>query len=119
MSISINPHRHITIIGLPVINKVVLLSTNTTSFNYKEWTINLIRTDIYPDKVSGFGRSVAWIDNTTVAIGVLTVPNRPWSQSEVWIFNVDEPFKIPDFVFPNNQQQIILTTNICFFKCSF
>jgi hypothetical protein len=39
MSVSINQNRHITLVGLPILNKVVQLRTNTNSDNYSEWTI--------------------------------------------------------------------------------
>ncbi len=108
MSVAINPRRHIAIIGLPAINKVVLLNINATSTFVEKWNFNITRTEVAPQHYTGFGQSVAWIDDTTVAIAILTVPNRPWSQSEVWVFDVDKPFKIPLFIFPNNQQKIIM-----------
>ncbi len=77
MSVVVNPSRQMAIIGLPLLNKVVLLSINTTSSFYNEWMLNITRTDVAPQHCTGFGRSIALVDDTTVAIAILTVPNRP------------------------------------------
>ncbi|UJR17742.1 hypothetical protein I4U23_004640 [Adineta vaga] len=107
MSVSLNPTRQLAFIGLPVINKVVLVNINTSSLDLTKWTMNIIRVDTVAHRLAGFGRSIAWVNDNTVAIAVLEVSNLPWSQSEVWVFEVDEPFKNPFFVFPNSQQRIV------------
>ena len=114
MSVAINPTRDMAIIGVPGINKVVLLSISTASSVDESWSLDIIRSDIGPRHCIGFGRSVVWIDDATVAIAILTVPNRPWSQSEVWIYTLDRPFELPLFVFPNNQQNVIYTSSPSF-----
>ncbi|CAF1303994.1 unnamed protein product [Adineta steineri] len=108
MSVAINPRRHIAIIGLPARNRIILLNINATDQFPQKWTLDIIRTEFGPQQYSDFGRSVVWIDDTTVAITILTTPNRPWSSSEVWVFDVDKPFKIPLFIFPNHQQKIMM-----------
>ncbi|UJR29531.1 hypothetical protein I4U23_010748 [Adineta vaga] len=104
ISVAVNHRRHLAIIGLPVANTVVLLKINATLPNPDDWNLNIVRNEVGPMHCTGFGRSVVWINDTTVAVVVLIVPNRPWSQSEVWIFDVDKSFQIPLFIFPNNQQ---------------
>lgn len=108
MSVAINPKHQIAIIGLPALNKVVLLNINADEPSFQNSTLQVTRTEDGPGYVTGFGRSVAWIDDKTVAISVLIVPNRPWSRSEVWVFGIDKPFKIPLFIFPNNQQKVLM-----------
>lgn len=116
MSISINPRRHIAVVGVPALNIVFLLSINTSSTAITEWNLNITRYEVGPQYCTGFGQSVLWIDDVTVAITILKVPNRPWSQSEVWIFDVDKPFKKPLFTFPNNQQNMIMPSLPIFFQ---
>ncbi|CAF4581411.1 unnamed protein product [Rotaria sp. Silwood1] len=109
MSVSINPTRHMAIVGLPIENYVILLSINTTSLYYSEWTLNVTaRYATVHNAIVGMGRSVVWLDNATVAITVLTVPDRPWSELEVWVYDIDKLSKGPLFAFPNNQQIISL-----------
>ncbi len=95
MSVAVNDARQMAIVGFGLVNTVVLFSINATDTDAFQWTLNILRTDEGPQSNIGFGRSVAWLDDTTVAISVLTVNNRPWSQSEVRTFTVDKPFKIP------------------------
>ncbi|CAF1197835.1 unnamed protein product [Adineta steineri] len=116
ISVTINPKLQLAIIGLPAINTVVLMKINANSLNAKEWTLKTVRSEVGPTHCTGFGRSVAWIDDTTVAVAILLVPNRPWSQSEVWIFDVEKSFKIPLFIFPNNQQNFILSISPMFLQ---
>ncbi|CAF1453698.1 unnamed protein product [Adineta ricciae] len=105
MSISVNKERQMAIAGYPLINLVSLFIVNATSIDTSKWMIERVRTDFGPSD-SGFGQSVAWIDNETVAIDVLSANAHSWSKSEVWTFAVDSPFTIPQYVFPNNQQTL-------------
>ncbi|CAF3735698.1 unnamed protein product [Adineta steineri] len=103
MSIAINNERQMAVFGFPLFSVVLLFNINTTSTNTSQWNINLMRTDFGPPN-SGFGQSVAWIDDKTVAILLYSINARSRSQSEVWTFAVDMPLQIPLSVFPNNQQ---------------
>ncbi|CAF4148627.1 unnamed protein product, partial [Adineta steineri] len=103
MSIAINNERQMAVFGFPLFSVVLLFNINTTSTNTSQWNINLMRTDFGPPN-SGFGQSVAWIDDKTVAILLYSINARSRSQSEVWTFAVDIPLQIPLSVFPNNQQ---------------
>ncbi|CAF3372252.1 unnamed protein product [Rotaria socialis] len=106
MSVVINSERKMAIIGLPVVNTVVVLSINTTSSSIENWTIQVIHTKISSQDYTDFGRSIAWIDGTTVAVNILTARNQESSQSEVWVFDVDKSFTTPLFIFPNHQQKV-------------
>ncbi|CAF4149831.1 unnamed protein product, partial [Adineta steineri] len=103
MSIAVNNERQMAVFGFPLFSVVLLFNINTTSTNTSQWNINLMRTDFGPPN-SGFGQSVAWIDDKTVAILLYSINARSRSQSEVWTFAVDIPLQIPLSVFPNNQQ---------------
>ncbi|CAF1682228.1 unnamed protein product, partial [Adineta ricciae] len=105
MSISVNKGRQMAIAGYRLINLVSSFTVNATSTNMSTWTVQRVRIDVGPSN-SGFGQSVAWIDNETVAINVLSANAHSWSKSEVWTFAVDSPFTIPQYVFPNNQQTL-------------
>ncbi|CAF1141116.1 unnamed protein product [Rotaria sordida] len=101
MSVAINDVRQIVAIGLPIFDIVMLL--NITVSGDDGW-LNLTRTINSSQVNVGFGRSLAWIDDKTIAIAVLDVADQSWSRSEVWIFNMDIGFKRPLFAFPNQQQ---------------
>ncbi|CAF4594385.1 unnamed protein product, partial [Didymodactylos carnosus] len=60
MSVDINEQNQV-LIGMPLFDTVVVLSANATNLTIVK---NLNRYHSY----TGFGKSVAWIDNTTVAI---------------------------------------------------
>ncbi len=109
ISISVSETRQMAIVGFAQCNTVSLFTINATNTNTSQWKINQIRIDIGPQINSGFGRSVAWINDTTVAIAILTINDRSWSLSEVWIYPIDEPFKTPLVIFPNNQQILALS----------
>ncbi|CAF3763515.1 unnamed protein product, partial [Adineta steineri] len=115
MSIAVNNERQMAVFGFPLINVVLLLNINTTSTNTSQWNINIMRTDHGPPN-SGFGQSVAWIDDKTVAILLYSINARSWSQSEVWTFAVDIPLQIPLSVFPNNQQILDVDFSVTFFQ---
>ncbi|CAF2089967.1 unnamed protein product [Rotaria magnacalcarata] len=108
VSIAINSACNMAIIGLSAENKVVLLSINITATGIENSTMHTLRNESFSQYHTGFGRSVAWIDNTTVAIVISNVANPVWSQSEVWVFDVEKPFQRPLFIFPNNQQKLFM-----------
>ncbi|CAF4323510.1 unnamed protein product, partial [Adineta steineri] len=77
MSIAVNNERQMAVFGFPLTNVVLLLNINTTSTNTSQWNINVMRTDYGPPN-SGFGQSVAWIDDKTVAILLYSINARSW-----------------------------------------
>ena len=107
-SVDFNSAGNTATIGLPVLNKVVIFKIATNSSNFIPWKIVKNQTDIVLPQHHGFGRSVAWIDDKTIAILILSVSDRPWSISEIWIFAIDKSFNVPFFVFPNNQQILLM-----------
>ncbi|CAF3974682.1 unnamed protein product [Adineta steineri] len=107
MSIAVNNKRQMAVFGFPFSSAVLLFNINMTSTDASQWNMNIMRTDFGPPN-SGFGQSVAWLDDKTVAILLLSINARSWSQSEVWTFAVDRPLENPLSVFPNNQQTLNL-----------
>ncbi|CAF4043688.1 unnamed protein product [Rotaria magnacalcarata] len=106
VSIAINSERNMAIIGLSAENIIIFLSINVTIPWSENSPIHVIRTEVSSQYHTGFGQSVAWIDNTLVAVNILNVGNPIWSQSEVWVFDIDKSFQRPLFIFPNNQQKL-------------
>jgi len=108
MTVSLSPTKDRALIGIPMYNSVFIATINYNSSYPNNSNINIINEAILPISDIGFGRSVAWIDNKTIIVTVLTLLDRFWSQSELWIFNIDETSGKPLFVFPNNQQTLKL-----------
>ncbi|CAF3812651.1 unnamed protein product [Rotaria sp. Silwood1] len=104
MSIAVNTVRQMAIVGVPIHDRVLLLSVNMNATI--ENRLNLARAIIASPLNIGYGRSVAWINDRTVAISALDVPDRSWSRSEVYVCDVDTDFNKPLFVFPNHQQTL-------------
>ena len=109
MPVALNPRQDTALIGFPIYDTVWLVTVNATSLNSHDWNIALTNQTVWPTLGIGFGRSIAWIDNNTIVVTVLNVPNRSWSQSELWMFDVNKPLGNPLVVFPNSQQRLILT----------
>ena len=116
MSVSLSPTRELAIIGVPMFDQVFLFSLQPDGIAQDGWIPNLIRIDTLPQRNVAFGRSVAWIDESTVAIVAFNIAERPWSISEVWVFAVDAPFTIPLFIFPNNQQTVTMLSSPVFIR---
>ncbi|CAF1142632.1 unnamed protein product [Didymodactylos carnosus] len=96
MAVDINEQNQI-LIGIPLFDTVVLLSANTTD-------LIILNTISRYNSYIGLGKSVAWIDNTTVAIIVYSLADSPWSSSTVYVYDIEYSFTLPIFAFPNNQQ---------------
>ncbi|CAF2998682.1 unnamed protein product [Rotaria sp. Silwood2] len=111
MSVAISTTRRMAIVGVPLFDRVFLFNICSSDSTDDNLQFNLTRMDELSQHNMGFGRSVAWLDNETVAISLLNVADRPWSKSEVWIFDINLPFTIPLFVFPNNQQRITMSSS--------
>ncbi|CAF1355493.1 unnamed protein product [Didymodactylos carnosus] len=104
MSVDINEQNQV-LIGISLLDTVVVLSANTTSLTIVG---NLNR---YHSN-TGFGKSVAWIDNTTVAILVYSLAEYPGSSSTVHVWDIESSFTTPIFAFPNNQQSFASTSYV-------
>ncbi|CAF2613931.1 unnamed protein product [Rotaria sp. Silwood2] len=114
MSVAISATRKMVIVGLPLLDRVFLFNIRSSNSTDGNLQLSLIRIDQSSQRSIGFGRAVAWLNNETVAISVFNVPDRSWSKSEVWVFDVNSPFNIPLFVFPNNQQRIPMSSSPLF-----
>ncbi|CAF1282790.1 unnamed protein product, partial [Didymodactylos carnosus] len=97
MSVDVNEQNQV-LIGMPLFDTVVVLSANATNLTIVK---NLNRYHSY----TGFGKSVAWIDNTTVAILVYSLAEYPRSSSIIHVCNIEST--TPIFAFPNNQQTFV------------
>lgn len=119
MSVALNPRRDVALIGFPLYDTIWLVTVDAASSNSIQWNITLTNQTAWPTSGIGFGRSVTWIDDDTIVVTVLNVPNRPWSQSELWIFDINQPLTNPVVVFPNSQQRLILTRSPLFLHTVF
>ncbi|UJR17883.1 hypothetical protein I4U23_004782 [Adineta vaga] len=115
MSISINKELQMAIVGVPILSAVFLFHVNATNINTSQWQLERTRVNQGPRNV-GFGQSVAWINDNTVAVVLLSINSRSWSKSEVWTFSIDSSFEIPEYVFPNNQQTLSFYTTARFYQ---
>ena len=119
MSVSIAPHNSLVAIGAPSLNSVTLCEiSRIQNGSQSDWTIRLQKeaiTSTVASGNSGFGRSVAWLDDEGSSLLVVlldTVKQQVWSLSELRVYsNISISTKvvdgIPEFVFPNSQQQIL------------
>ncbi|CAF1506343.1 unnamed protein product, partial [Didymodactylos carnosus] len=69
MSVAVNAQNQV-LVGVPSFDSVVLLSVNATN-------LNIVNSITRYQSYTGFGKSVAWIDNTTAAILVYNLADYP------------------------------------------
>jgi hypothetical protein len=109
MSISINPSGTIVAIGqgsFDVVTIAVINGTNTSKFISEMY-------EITEDKqLTGFGHSVAWLDdNGTLAVLLDKSGSRKSLESEIQVYtqilpDTSSEFIVPSFTLPNNQQAL-------------
>lgn len=103
MSVVIHSLHQIVAVGVPLLDTVFLFNINQSS--YENELNELYKITPSQGKI-GFGRSLAWIEDKQLAVTVFHVPDRPWSKSEMWLFDIDTDLERPRFIFPNHQQTI-------------
>ena len=102
MSVSINPQATQVLVGIQSINTVFL-------FNYSTTTLTLV-TSLDNGRGIGFGKGVAWLNDTFQSIAILANVYSSayvWSSSKIYIYN--SPLmstSTPASIFPNIQQQL-------------
>lgn len=104
MSIALSSKRNMAVIGIPVFDKIIIL--NFQVIGGVNISITRMRFASAPEAPSEFGRSIAWIDERTVALVSFSSSKQTWSKSEVRFYEVDTDFRQPLFIFPNNQQYV-------------
>ncbi|CAF4686130.1 unnamed protein product, partial [Rotaria sp. Silwood1] len=102
MSVSINPTATQVLIGIQSMNTVFL-------FNYTTTTLTLV-TSIDKGRGIGFGKGVAWLNDTLNSVAILAnvySTSYVWSSSKIYVY--DSPLTSaskPISIFPNNEQPL-------------
>ncbi|CAF4973593.1 unnamed protein product, partial [Rotaria sp. Silwood1] len=102
MSISINERSQKVLVGIPSLDMIVFLTYNVTNY------VMISSYHVLNKTGTGYGKSVALLDNHTYAVLAYELPTLPWSTSQIQVYSLDN---IPEndrplYVYPNNQQII-------------
>ena len=79
MSLSMNIDLKIFLVGIPYDNTIYIYNYSTNG------TYSLMSSLTYNQVGAGFGKSVAWLDNETIAILAYSLPTLPWSTSQIQV----------------------------------
>jgi len=99
MSVAIRNQK--ILVGIPRLDSVVLLTNTETSL-----LVSHVHTVSYISS-SSFGRSVDWVDDSTIAVLVYNSFLTPWSKSQIFVYEEKSvSLTSPLYTFPNSQQII-------------
>lgn len=82
LSLSINTELGLLLLGVPHENIVYIYDYSFDSSNLSYTYISSFTSN---EKEAGFGKSVAWLDNQTIAVLVYSLSTLPWSTSQVQV----------------------------------
>jgi hypothetical protein len=89
------------LVGIPRLDSVVVLTNTGTSL-----IVSHVHTVSYTSS-SSFGRSVDWVDDSTIAVLVYNSFLTPWSKSQIFVYKeTSVSLTSALYTFPNSQQII-------------
>ncbi|CAF0977854.1 unnamed protein product [Adineta ricciae] len=116
MAVAINPTYNIVVVTFSSINLIKVLYVDKNHMNSAAWTLNPTKGHHCSNINIGMCRSAVWLNDLSIAMLFSTVSNRPWSMSEVHVYDARSLCGNVSFVFPNNQQHIQWLTSFRFLQ---